>query len=133
MGCRRTLSAHLLDGGFGFAKHVAVGGDRHHHLVDAVEFGEGFGAFVLRAEDLSDGDGGVAMFELVGGVVDAAVSGDRFGVVFEELAIDAAEDQLRLSLGTRVRIVRKGPRGRIEIAFESEGELIRLHEQLTNP
>ena len=45
----------------------------------------------------------------------------------------AAEDQLRLALGTRVRIVRHGTKGRIEIDFGSEEELIRLHERLTNP
>jgi ParB family chromosome partitioning protein len=44
----------------------------------------------------------------------------------------AAEDRLRLALGTRVRIVRSGPRGRIEIDFGSEDELIRLYEQLTS-
>ena len=43
----------------------------------------------------------------------------------------AAEERLRLLLGTRVRIVRQGPRGRIEIDFGSEDELIRLFEQLT--
>ena len=43
----------------------------------------------------------------------------------------AAEERLRLALGTRVRIVRHGPRGRIEIDFGSEQELIRLFEQLT--
>jgi ParB family chromosome partitioning protein len=43
----------------------------------------------------------------------------------------AAEDRLRLTFGTRVRIVRKGPRGRIEIDFGSEEELIRIYEQLT--
>ena len=43
----------------------------------------------------------------------------------------AAEDQLHLALGTRVRIVRHGAKGRIEIDFASEEELIRLHEQLT--
>src|SRR3989442_742358 len=43
----------------------------------------------------------------------------------------AAEDRLRLVLGTRVRIVRQGLRGRIEIDFGSEDELIRLYEQLT--
>jgi ParB family chromosome partitioning protein len=43
----------------------------------------------------------------------------------------AAEDRLRLVLGTRVRIVRRGPKGRIEIDFGSEDELIRLYEQLT--
>jgi len=43
----------------------------------------------------------------------------------------AAEDRLRLVLGTRVRIVRRGTRGRIEIDFGSEDELIRIYEQLT--
>jgi ParB family chromosome partitioning protein len=43
----------------------------------------------------------------------------------------AAEDRLKLALGTRVRIVRKGTTGRIEIDFGSEDELQRLYEQLT--
>ena len=43
----------------------------------------------------------------------------------------AAEEQLKLLLGTRVRIVRTGKRGRIEIDFVSEDELIRIYEQLT--
>jgi len=43
----------------------------------------------------------------------------------------AAEDRLRLRFGTRVRIVRSGMKGRIEIDFASEDELIRLFEQLT--
>ena len=44
----------------------------------------------------------------------------------------AAEDRLRLLLGTRVRIVRRGGHGRIEIDFGSEDELIRIYEQLTD-
>jgi ParB family chromosome partitioning protein len=43
----------------------------------------------------------------------------------------AAEDRLRLGLGTRVRIIRQGTGGRIEIDFTSEEELIRIFEQLT--
>ena len=43
----------------------------------------------------------------------------------------AAEDRLKLLLGTRVRIVRRGARGRIEIDFNSEDELIRIFDQLT--
>src|SRR5712692_3778393 len=42
----------------------------------------------------------------------------------------AAEERLRLVLGTRVRIVRKGKAGRIEIDFGSEEELIRIYEHL---
>jgi ParB family transcriptional regulator, chromosome partitioning protein len=43
----------------------------------------------------------------------------------------AAEEKLKLLLGTRVRIVRQGTRGRIEIDFVSEAELIRIYDQLT--
>ena len=43
----------------------------------------------------------------------------------------AAEERLRLVLGTRVRIVRRGKGGRIEITFTSEDELQRLYGALT--
>jgi len=43
-----------------------------------------------------------------------------------------AEERLRLLFGTRVRIVRRGERGHIEIDFTSEAELIRLFDQLTD-
>jgi ParB family chromosome partitioning protein len=43
----------------------------------------------------------------------------------------AAEDRLRFVLGTRVRIVRKGSGGRIEIVFGSEMELNRIYEHIT--
>lgn len=47
-----------------------------------------------------------------------------------DVHVRAAEERLRLSLGTRVRIVQRGKRGRIEISFTSEDELQRLYEQL---
>jgi ParB family chromosome partitioning protein len=43
----------------------------------------------------------------------------------------AAEERLRFALGTKVRIVRKGRGGHIEIAFGSEDELNRIYEQIT--
>jgi len=43
----------------------------------------------------------------------------------------AAENQLKVALGTRVRIVRKGQGGRIEIDFNNEEELQRLYDTLT--
>jgi len=43
----------------------------------------------------------------------------------------AAEEKLRFALGTRVRIVRKGKGGRLEIDFTSEDELQRLYETLS--
>jgi ParB family chromosome partitioning protein len=44
----------------------------------------------------------------------------------------AAEEKLRMTLGTRVRINRKGKGGRIEIDFGSEDELQRIYEHLTS-
>ena len=44
----------------------------------------------------------------------------------------AAEDQLRMSLGTPVEIRRKGKGGSISIAFTNETELQRLYEYLTD-
>ena len=44
-----------------------------------------------------------------------------------------AEEKLRFALGTRVRIVRKGTKGtkgRVEIEFASEDELIRIYDRL---
>lgn len=43
----------------------------------------------------------------------------------------AAEEKLRFAMGTRVRILRKGKGGRIEIDFTNEDELHRIYEQLT--
>jgi ParB family chromosome partitioning protein len=43
----------------------------------------------------------------------------------------AAEERLRFALGTRVRIVRRGNGGRLEIDFGDENELHRIYEQLT--
>ena len=42
----------------------------------------------------------------------------------------AAEDRLRQVLGTRVRILRNGRAGRIELSFHSEEDLSRLYEML---
>jgi ParB family chromosome partitioning protein len=55
----------------------------------------------------------------------------------EALPIDpntrAAEEQLKLALGTRTRIARRRQGGRIEIDFANEHELQRLYERLTSP
>ena len=42
----------------------------------------------------------------------------------------AAEERLRFVLGTRVRIVRRGERGTLEIDFASEDELNRIYEHI---
>ena len=43
----------------------------------------------------------------------------------------AAEDRMRFALGTKVRIVRRGQGGTLEIDFTSEAELNRLYEFIT--
>ena len=48
-----------------------------------------------------------------------------------DVHVRAAEERLRISLGTSVRIVQRGKRGRIEISFTSENELQRLYDHLT--
>jgi ParB family chromosome partitioning protein len=40
----------------------------------------------------------------------------------------AAEEKLRFALGTRVRILRKGKGGRVEVEFKDEDELQRIYE-----
>ena len=45
----------------------------------------------------------------------------------------AAEDRMRFALGSRVRIVRRGTGGVIQIDFASENELNRIYELLTAP
>ncbi|MCY4121790.1 MAG: stage 0 sporulation protein J, partial [Acidobacteria bacterium] len=49
-----------------------------------------------------------------------------------DVHVRAAEERLRISLGTRVRIVQRGKRGRIEISFTSEDELQRLYDHLVS-
>jgi len=44
----------------------------------------------------------------------------------------AAEEQLKLALGTRTRIIRRGGGGRIEIDFGTEDELNRLYELIVS-
>jgi ParB family chromosome partitioning protein len=47
-----------------------------------------------------------------------------------DIHTQAAEDRIRFALGARVRIVRRGHGGTIEINFSSEAELDRLYEVL---
>jgi ParB family chromosome partitioning protein len=44
----------------------------------------------------------------------------------------AAEDRMRFALGTKVRIIRRGAGGRVEIEFASEDELNRIFEAITS-
>jgi ParB family chromosome partitioning protein len=53
-------------------------------------------------------------------------------VVVKDVHTREAEDVLKLALGTRVRIVRKGKGGKVEIDFVSEDELNRIYEHITD-
>jgi ParB family chromosome partitioning protein len=59
-----------------------------------------------------------------------AASGDK-RQARKDVHTRAAEEQLRLSLGTTVEIRRRGKGGVVEIAFANEDELQRLYEYLT--
>ena len=67
--------------------------------------------------------------ELEGGARDQKPAGGAAPTA--DVHTRAAEDKLKLQLGTRVRIKRKGKGGRIEIDFTNEDELIRIYEALT--
>jgi hypothetical protein len=43
----------------------------------------------------------------------------------------AAEDRMRFAIGSRVKIIRRGTGGVIQIDFGSENELNRIYELLT--
>ena len=62
----------------------------------------------------------------------AQPAGDRKPAAKKDVHTRAAEEQLRLSLGTGVAITRRGKGGTIAIAFTNETELQRLYEYLTD-
>jgi ParB family chromosome partitioning protein len=68
---------------------------------------------------------------LEGGEPPAATSRRTAAPAPADVHTRAAEDKLKLLLGTRVRIKRKAKGGRIEIDFGNENELIRIFEALT--
>ena len=53
-------------------------------------------------------------------------------VVVKDVHTREAEDVMKLALGTKVRIVRKGKGGKVEIDFVSEDELNRIYEHITD-
>lgn len=58
-------------------------------------------------------------------------SNDRAAQPAGDVHTRAAEDRLRFALGTKVRIVRRGQGGSIEVDFTSEAELNRIYEFIT--
>jgi len=61
----------------------------------------------------------------------AGGSTDRRAEPKTDVHTRAAEDRMRFALGTKVRIVRRGQGGSIEIDFASESELNRLYDIIT--
>jgi len=58
-------------------------------------------------------------------------SGHRGPRAMKDPNLEAAEEELQQALGTKVKIVKRGETGRIEIAFYSDEELAALREKLT--
>jgi ParB family transcriptional regulator, chromosome partitioning protein len=53
-------------------------------------------------------------------------------VAVKDVHTREAEDVMKLALGTKVRIVRKGKGGKVEIDFVSEDELNRIYDHITD-
>jgi ParB family chromosome partitioning protein len=73
---------------------------------------------------------GLSVREVERRVAQARASRGRRGGRPGDANTRAAEERLRRSLGTRVRIARRGQRGELRISFGSESELQRLFELL---
>jgi ParB family transcriptional regulator, chromosome partitioning protein len=58
--------------------------------------------------------------------------GARNGEPAKDIHTRAAEDRMRFALGTKVRIVRRGSGGTVEVDFASEAELNRIYEYITS-
>jgi ParB family chromosome partitioning protein len=56
----------------------------------------------------------------------------RKGDAAKDVHTRAAEDRMRFALGTKVRIVRRGSGGTVEVDFASEAELNRIYEFITS-
>ena len=62
----------------------------------------------------------------------AADRGPRNVEAAKDVHTRAAEDRMRFALGTKVRIVRRGSGGTVEVDFTSETELNRIYEFITS-
>jgi ParB family transcriptional regulator, chromosome partitioning protein len=62
----------------------------------------------------------------------AAERGRRNVEAAKDVHTRAAEDRMRFALGTKVRIVRRGNGGTVEVDFTSEAELNRIYEFITS-
>jgi len=62
----------------------------------------------------------------------AAAAAEPRPAVEKDVHTRAAEDRMRFALGTKVRIVRRGAGGTVEVDFTSEAELHRIYELITS-
>jgi ParB family chromosome partitioning protein len=84
------------------------------------------------ARALSVRDAEALVKKLSSGDAEAAAKRTARAAPDKDVHTRAAEDRLRFALGTKVRIVRRGTGGTVEIDFSSENELNRIYEQLTD-
>ena len=64
-------------------------------------------------------------------VSSSQIAGSSAEAPQQDVHTRAAEDRMRFVLGTKVRVVRRGPGGTIEVDFGSEEELNRIYEHIT--
>jgi ParB family chromosome partitioning protein len=127
MGHARALIALTRPGPFGGGAAPVLDADRSRHGTDN-EADQLRIARDVIARGLSVRETEALVKRLVDGPPPATEASKPKPV---DVHTRAAEDRLKLLLGTRVRIVRRGARGRIEIDFVSEDELIRIYERIT--
>ena len=110
--------------------HVATGALSMGHARALLALAAGEDQRRTAAEIIAKG---LSVRQAEGLVKSAAVSRQRppKAAAENDVHTRAAEERMRFALGTRVRIVRQGDGGTIEIDFASEIELNRLYEQLT--
>lgn len=103
--------------------------------------GHGRALLALESRDLQlkarqaviEGDLSVRATELLVKRLKATPAGQRRILSRQAPELARAEDQLRRALATKVRIVRTGRRGRIEVEFYSEEDLDRLVQKICSP
>jgi ParB family chromosome partitioning protein len=86
---------------------------------------------VAKLLSVRETEGRVAVLLKRGGAHDGAAPRRDATVGHPDPNVRAAEDRLCRALGTKVRIVKRGKRGKIEIGFYSDDELDRLFTVLT--
>jgi ParB family chromosome partitioning protein len=86
---------------------------------------------IARGLSVRDTEALVKRLVAAPGASTRAARNSQPGAAEKDIHTRAAEDRMRFALGSKVRIIRRGAGGQIEIDFSSEDELNRIYELLT--